>query len=562
VRPFASSPRVAPTGTTLLPAMLLSRYLFFLTQRPISRSNTHYALQRIHGMQALGPLLAEGGHEQLTTSIRLLQTLDPRNIYEVAERLQLTLLPFACAELPTTYISAEAPPPPDFLRSSNRIVLVLGPAIGIGDEIVVFPLSQWIKRANPDAHVTTLTAYEGLWDGVPGVDRLLTYPDHAALVDTIRGRGEAGTADLVVFVDFEYAELYRAIAAEAEVARYVELSLGARILTAVDNRASWTYHQTLSAAYFRNVYDGFDELARRLGVAPDPADRVEPDAGRVHDGELRVFVSPFSSKYEPSARYWSTLLASLIPDGARRAVQFVLDVGPNATTQRWAAGVARAAAARTQQPTVTHTLAAVDEARRFSLPAVFAELRRADVAVCADSFVAHAAPRLGCSTLVVASPGLENWRVPSGHSYYFDADRPLGDVVSAMRQILDLHGIRSAATTRPDVGGAERSLAEADNELGRAVSNGADGAELCRAYQDFTAAHAKVIARVAEWPPAAAPLADDYAYDLPTRSLNDNGAVAAGLEADQRRFVQNQWLVWRNTNLRKYIDWRLQEGTP
>jgi hypothetical protein len=193
---------------------------------------------------------------------------------------------------------------------------------------------------------------------------------------------------------------------------------------------------------------------------------------------------------------------------------------------------------------------------------VFAELRRADVAVCADSFVAHAAPRLGCSTLVVASPGLENWRVPSGHSYYFDADRPLGDVVSAMRQILDLHGIRSAATTRPDVGGAERSLAQADNELGRAVSNGADGAELCRAYQDFTAAHAKVIARVAEWPPAAAPLADDYAYDLPTRSLNDNGAVAAGLEADQRRFVQNQWLVWRNTNLRKYIDWRLQEGTP
>jgi hypothetical protein len=427
--------------------MLLSRYLFFLTQRPISRSNTHYALQRIHGMQALGPLLAEGGQEQLTTSIRLLQTLAPRNLYEVAERLQLTLLPFACAELPTTYISAEAPPPPDFLRSSNRIVLVLGPAIGIGDEIVVFPLSQWIKRANPDAHVTTLTAYEGLWDGVPGVDRLLTYPDHAALVDAIRGRGEAGTADLVVFVDFEYAELYRAIAAEPEVARYVELSLGARILTAVDNRASWTYHQTLSAAYFRNVYDGFDELARRLGVAPDPADRVEPDAGRVHDGELRVFVSPFSSKYEPSARYWST--PARVLDPGRRPTRSAVRARRRAQRDDTTVGGRRCA--RRCRPD-----AAARRVRTRSRPST----RRADSPClrCSQSFGARtlpSAPTRSSRTPHHAWAARRwSWPVPAWRTGVSPAatattstrNRPLGDVVSAMRQILDLHGIRSAAS--------------------------------------------------------------------------------------------------------------------
>jgi ADP-heptose:LPS heptosyltransferase len=558
MRPFAHAPHIAPAGTTLLPALLLSRYLYFLTQRPISRSNTHYARQRIHGMQSLGRLLGESDGEELARSVRLLETLDPRNLYEVAERLQLLLLASARAELPSTYISADSPPPAEFVRSSDRILLVLGPAIGIGDEIVVFPLPQWIKRASPEAHVTTLTAYGGLWEGVPGIDRLLTYPDHAALVEAIRGRGEAGGADLVLFVDFENAELYRAITDEPGVERYAELSVGARTLVAVDNRERWVYHQALPAAYFRNVYDGFDELVNRLGVVPDPADRMETPPRKEQDVELRIFVSPFSSKYDPSARYWSTLLATLVPADAARPVRFVLDPGPNATTHRFATAVARAAAARTREPGVTHIVGAFDEPARLSLPGVFAELRRAELALCADSYVAHAAPRFGCSTLVVASPGLENWRVPGPRSFYFDAESPIGDVVSAMRQVLDLHGL--ASVVRPEVGDAEERLARADDELGKAVTNCAGPAELRGAYERFTAAQAEVVARIAEWPPSAAPLACDYAYDLPARTLNGNRAIPDELESQERRFVENHWLVWRNTNLRKYLVSRLAEA--
>jgi hypothetical protein len=187
VKPFSHTPGPAQPVETVLPAVLLSRYLFFLTQRPISRSNVRYLRQRIHGLQSLGRLLAAEGHELLSASTRLLETLDPRNLHEVAERLQLMLFPYARAELPDTYISADAAPPPDFVRGCKRILLVLGPAIGIGDEIVAFPLPRWIERVKPDVNVTVLTAYEGLWEGVAGVDRILTYADHAALVGAMRG---------------------------------------------------------------------------------------------------------------------------------------------------------------------------------------------------------------------------------------------------------------------------------------------------------------------------------------------------------------------------------------
>ena len=544
----------------MLPAVMLSRYLFFLTQRPISRSNTHYIRQRIHGMQSLGRLFEDSDHELVSTTLRLLQTLDPGNLHEISERIQLTLFPFARADIPTTYISAESPPPPEFLRSCDRILLVLGPAIGIGDEIVTFPLPRWIKRANPAAHLTTLTAYEGLWDGMADVNRIATYRDHEEVVSALRGEHEVGKADLVLLVDFENPELYRAVTGEKGIAKYAELSLGARVLAAVDNLEGWTYRQTLPVAYFRNVYDGFDELARGLGLVPDAADRLDPTgSGGDGNGELRVFVSPFSSKYDPSPRYWSTLVSTLIPDDVKRAVRFVLDPGPNAITQQFASEVARAAAARSNQPGVSHTVAEADGLGRLSLTGVFAELKRADVVVCADSFAAHAAPRMACTTLVVASPGLENWRVPSDHSYYFDAETPIGELVSGMRQILELHGIGATAAARPSVGEAEERLVRADAELERAVAGDASLPELCAAYERFRSARDEVVDRLASWPPAAATLTGDYAYEIPARSLNGDRTFPAGLEPDTRSFVKNHWLTWRNTNLRKYLDSRLQE---
>ena len=59
--------------------------------------------------------------------------------------------------------------------------------------------------------------------------------------------------------------------------------------------------------------------------------------------------------------------------------------------------------------------------------------------------------------------------------------------------------------------------------------------------------------------PLAAALARDHPYDFRRRAPNSNGAITPELERDTRRFVQNYWLVWRTTTLRKYLEARLQE---
>jgi hypothetical protein len=222
-----------------------------------------------------------------------------------------------------------------------------------------------------------------------------------------------------------------------------------------------------------------------------------------------------------------------------------------------AADIVRSATARSHAPAASCVLASADGRGGLSLPGVFAELERADVAVCADSYAAHAAPRLGCTTLVVASPGLENWRTPGDRSFYFDADRPIEEVAAGMREVLRLHGI-STNQAEPSIGDAEQRLAHADLELGRALENGAGLGELWNAYERFGTAQAEVGGRVAAWPPPAAALAREHPYDFGRRSPNGNGAITPELERDTRRFVQNHWLVWRTTNLRKYLESRLQ----
>ncbi len=547
---FSRAAPVAPDPEAPVPALVLARYLFFLTQRPISHSNVHFLRRRIRGLQSLGPLL-DGPADDLAVARRVIASLDAANLHRLSERLQILLFPFARAEVPPGYINADAAPPPEFVATAERVLLVLAPAIGIGDEIVTFPLPRRLKRANEHAHVTTLSAYDGLWDAVDGVDRALTYETHAELVAALRGEVSAARADLVILVDFEQADLFRAVARERRIDRYAEISLGARVLAAVDNRARWTFHQSLPPAYLTNVYDGFDELTRRLGLETADDDRAAEPTPREATEPLHVFVSPFSSKYDPSPRYWSALIAALAQENRAREAEFVVDPGPNARTRAFANELARAAAARAAGARASFRAA---EPAPLPLRKVVDELERADVVICADSFAAHAAPLHGCTTLVVATRGLENWRAPGDRSFYFDAAAPLMEVVAGMSEVLAL-----APVPRPAVGAHEERLAEADDALAKAFANGSTIVELCMIWDRFATAREEVVARITEWPPSAATLVHDHPYDVPARRLNGDGAPAPSLEDNLRRFIETQRLEWRKTNLSRYLQVRLSE---
>jgi hypothetical protein len=557
-----------PPTEAILPALLLSRYLFFLNHRPISASNTHYLWRRIHGLQSLAGLLEDVDGPAGAKSVALLRSLTPTNMHESDERLQLTLSPLVRTSLPATYITADAHPPADFLRGSRRLLLLLGPAIGIGDEVMCFPLPSWIRSVDPAVEITVLTTYEGLWDRVGGVDRLALYQDHRQMLAAMRGESELGAFDVVLLVDFENPELYEAVPAEPGIARYVELAVGARVLVAVDNRRRWVYRATASRQCFANYYDALRRLAASLGLGQGPPDwpDVVPDRRpKAQEGELVVYVSPFTSKYDPSPRYWIRLLETVVSARSPRPVRFVLDVGANLATHAFTADLVRALSGSHNGSPVRFEAAPTDTRQALSLRGVLEQLERAQVVVCADSFTAHAAPVMGCTTLVLAPPGLEDWRVPYPLSFYFDAEAPLDTVVAGMSQVLGHHGVLAPQDRyRPPLGAAERRLVGIGHELSRLLA-GADGSEtgaICAAYRRFARSRQAVVDRLPTWPAPARGLLGDHAYELPLRPLEADQPVPPSLQPSVTEYVAQSWLRWRNTNLCKYLELALADTGP
>jgi hypothetical protein len=547
----------------LLPALVVSRYLFFLTRRPISRSNTHYALRRIDGLQSLAPAFESSSFARAAMSARLLRSLNPGNLHETAERLQLTLAPLVRSAIPRGYIAGDAAPPGDFLRDVASVLLVLGPGIGIGDEIVTFPLPRWLKAVAPRAQVTVLSTYDGLWGRVAGVDRTELYWDHQSLLAALRNDGPLGTHDLVALVDFENPELYQAIAWEGRLARYLELSIGGHAMAAVDTRRRWIHRRVEAAPAFGNYYYGLSRLARGLGLSPAVGDHFTAvDRRPAPEGDaVRIYVSPFTSKYDPSPRYWSQLIASIVPPDPPHPVRVAFDPGPNLTTRAFAEDLARAAASRRGGPSVEFAVADAHQGRGLPLAGVFDELERAHAVICADSFAAHAAPAMGRTTLVLAAPGLEDWRVPSPWSFYFTDGAPLADIAAGMQQVLARRGhLRLRNLPAPAIAEPERRLAAAGHDLDRV----ADGTPvesfpaLCDSYDRFCGAYRDVVERLADWPHPVRGVLADTVYDAAHQEIDGVRPDTAALRDDVVRHVQDARREWRNTNLSKYLALVLQ----
>jgi hypothetical protein len=547
-----------------LPALVLSRYLFFLTRRPISKSNTHYVQQRINGLKSAGDLLPPGEDRRMQAIQRLLRGLTPQNILDWAERLQLNLLPIAQTVMDRNYIVADRMPPRDFFTSADRILLVLGPAIGIGDEIITFPLADGLKLLNPNAEITLLSGYTGLWEGRHKIDHCRQYQGLKEIIKALRGESQYGNFDLVVLVDFEYPELYQAISFEKKIPRYMELSLGAQVLVAVDNLQGWAYREILPTGYYDNYYDTFDFFLRKLNIPHDMEDRFNYSSSRngaSPDRPLHVYVSPFTSKYDPSPNYWSRLLAGLAPASPLREICFFLDPGPNATTKRFAMELLHSLSSQDNRQT-TFEVAKAKHGPILTIGEVFEILDQTDIVICADSFTAHAAPSMGCTTLVVANAGVENWRVPCHSSYYFNLRSPLSEIIAAMSQIFSHFGIEPIhACYRPPIAEPETRLISIMEQLKSAFTEGeqAKTGDLIELYTQFTQQVDPVLSRLSNWAPAAKALLMDYPYESAFRQIPKGSQTLQDYGLDISHFIHNTYLGWRNTNLFKYIHLNLSE---
>jgi ADP-heptose:LPS heptosyltransferase len=555
-----------------LPATLLARYLFFLGRRPISRSNRHYLAQRLAGLQSLAPLLRGRGEPVLDEAAAELERLNPASFGHRAARLEALLASRLTREPAPDVLISASPPGAELLAPVRRAVVILGPGIGVGDEVLCFAVARWLRARLPGADLTVLTAYRGLWDRVPEIDRALPYESYADLVAAIRGNREgSGRPDLVMMIDFEKPDLANAVTEEPGIARYVEISLGAASATAFSGEAGddaagrWLHRYEPAGPPLRNYYASLDRiLAWLAGGEESPESRTARAflAGRRRapgPGRRTVLVTPFTSKHEPSLVYWSRLLAQLVPEGAGSSLRFVFDPGPNLATERFAAGLA--AATRQAAPAgleVEVARGAAEGGRRtLSLAEILARMEEADVVVASDSFAAHAAPFLGAATLVLAQPGLVDWRVPAPGSFYFEDSQPLAGIAAAMRQALAALGVIETGGARPWAPPASHRLLEASRRLAAALAGTmetAEGDDVCGLYDELARSLHGAASGFERWPRELDSLLADRPYGSLLPPLPASGMSSRnGRGADLRLNVRSRFEDWENSNLRKYL---------
>jgi hypothetical protein len=544
-----------------LPLGILSSYLFFLLRRPISKSNSHYLSQRIKGLKSLGALLAASSSPQIKEIAAKLHSLQPENLSTVARDLQSQLiLVHRPRPVPAHYVVSQGSPGPALFTNMQRILLVLCPAIGIGDEMILFPVPGWIKAACGEVHIAVMSGYHGLWDRVRGVDDRIYYSTHRELLQALQGSSESSLApfDLIMFADFEKPGLAPIVCLEPGVRRYVEISLGAQHAVVVDNGAGCLRSTSLMPEARISYYDALDCLLKWLGIETHSLKRYKDVV--LHEqlapsDSVRLFVSPFTSKYNPSLIYWGRVLSSLWSRRPQRQVEFVLDPGTNCATERFSSALLKSAAAEAA-PGINFSLAGHD-GRGLPLKGVFAEMERSHVVLCADSFAAHAGPLFGCTTLVVAAPGLESWRTPSSQSFYFDIAQPVGEMVAAMREVLSYTCDKLLHHPPMELGAA---LAEHAFRLDRATcrilkllrdTRAQTDPALVDAHTEFVESYNAVIGNLAEWPDQYSALFADVDYSRTWRRMDPSSVNLD--ERDQLDHLQAQLSRWENTNLRKLL---------
>ena len=534
-----------------LPLTFLRRYLFYLHGRPISSSNSQFRSKRLEGLKSLVSVFKDRSQPTLDRICVVLNALTEANLLQLAAVVEEDLRTLLPIPPPRDVISSSSSPSPHFIRNARKTMLAFGPGIGIGDEIICFPIASRLQGLGSE--ITVLTGYEGLWNPVTGVADIKTYHSSREFIEQIRGGW-----DLVMMIDFENPGLWPAISREISVDRYAEISLGVRSATAFDRRASRLHRMPSLDPYFQNFYYSLDHIMDWLG-APDTRNfrqALVRSAARANPHDFVILVSPFTSEFNASLRYWGGLLKSVAPTDVGVTVRFQIETGSNHTTEAFAIELAKIAAA--SAPAGVHFELVNANGRSASLREIFECLERADMVLAADSFLAHAAPAFGVPATIIARDGVENWRVPDSSNFYFKMRDSISAVALSIRALIreltlaDSPDVPSVQRQRPECQALQRASDQVAGSLFSANPN------LEHIREDWIACHqayCRVAGELRFWPTYFDSMLNDELYEhligpWPEAQAGDS----AGWEEALLFHLQHRFQEWHNSNLQKYLN--------
>ena len=374
--------------------------------RPISFGNLSYLVDRIADLNVLGASLRRhappnGGHAQLREIANALEGINNRS-----SPTAFTDLVIACdrsgyrTELQSRYTLVPARAAPLLTSRYQRLIVVAGPAIGLGDEISTGEFFDDLA-VHCGAALDVYTSYDAYWRTCFPQARVgsLTGRPMRALerIDSEVLTGRASSV-LVVFVNFTGLDLYQLFPVNENRPDLLEVSVGKGTLCFAAAGTSVVEVATATESVLPNNYRSLRELQRRLTGVSRPPLWTRRRARAPHEGTRRILLNPLTSKdMILTPEDWAGLVSRALQYRAKKyPVHVHIHSGLTAESEAYAHHLASALEGRRSEPIGLESITV--DSRRSPSTAVRSlgeQIGAADLVLGLDTFTAHLASFIG-----------------------------------------------------------------------------------------------------------------------------------------------------------------------
>lgn len=465
-----------------------------LVDRPLSVANTPFVVDSLRALANLYSVILEqapglsepdrGPALRLAALVRdFLAAPDPVSARQIGGFVRDELVFYAAA---MSALVKESPAPLGSLqnRGYDRLLVMIGPGIGIGDEIKLFEMIGALRRGlGLDAgHVELFSFCPSIW-------RTLT-PEFAvaglarrplAAFDRLDHWGP-GVRPLAVFASFLSQETHRCLAPTdpATDAMAVTVYNGeARLRFAGSDEELVVTRLRIQAPNYSNA---LGQIARHLCPAgiPAPAGPAMPTGLACKEGRrsFDLVVSPFTSKTSPlSPADWAQfigLVRRAVPSSRRMSCRILPGLSPSCrqyaeqirlhARERLGAGAEIGLIDDSQAP-----LTAED-----AFSKVFGALREADLLVTIDTYTAHLSSLTRTVTLTLCLNRNVHFWDPTPYSFWLDTTKSQTHVAVLIRAVASLVARRGdrGGPLQDMTGAAPRLIEQTEGVRTAGVSRG------------------------------------------------------------------------------------------
>jgi hypothetical protein len=386
---------------------------------------------------------------------------------------------------------------PELAESYDRITVVFGPGIGLGDEITFAQFLRALTTRYRSAKTRVFTLYPGLWrELLPNVHEQHYRRRPLRPFSQLSLAGDR-TRELVVIADFELFGFSGELVRRRPARDILEISLGRREARLVVGMSPWTRFGQVDRPGDTN-YEVVRTLAQQL-LGDTSVERWRPvSSPRLRRGRrITMLLNPLSSKPLPyGADDWARMLEKVCEQLDRTGIRVLVHPGPEPGGAEFGRSICNRLRGR-----VDATLIVSADGQALSpftaIPAFAAAARNADLCITLDTFAAHLAPLFLTPTVAIAYADNYHFWVPSPWVFYVlleDSDTRVPDLAS--RLLRDANERPS-----PETRSAAARLSAATRRARREAS--ADGVQsICAALAEMLTnmdATAPSYAEGAEW---------------------------------------------------------------